>query len=179
MKNGNFASSEVPHQKEEPLYTVPDELRIVSTIQATQGDPDVGLYAGIAEVQLPAAYAIQNVLETERTRKMLEAQGGLKKRDATGLRTQLGYRSMQGGYNGASDRFAKPMSHKEYVLLEEQKSARSGSAAVPTVPLPGHVDVSVNAGAGKRPYAPINGSSGPGTSSDKRVMDEYKKRMRR
>jgi len=188
------------------LYALSDGLRAPVSVEGEGADKDpddasIGNFTGLAEVQLPSSYAIRAAQETERTRQMLAEKGASKKYDATGLRTQLGYRSMQGGYNGTSDRFAKPISHKEFLLIEEKKVERSGVIAAPTVPLPGQElwsPAAAGAGAGvggKRAFSSTGGgggggsgggsggsgghhsSSGGGMATDKRVMDEYRKKM--
>lgn len=167
------------------LYSLSDGLRVPVKAEEEEKDPDasIGNFTGIAEVQLPSSYAVRAAQETERTRQLLAEKGAVKKKDATGLRTQLGYRSMQGGYNGTSDRFAKPMSHKEFQLIEEKKMERSGTIAAPTVALPGQEVVEPVGVGGKRPYSGPGaggghgGGGGGGTATDKRVMDEYRKKM--
>lgn len=72
--------SSAPLTADEKLYRVPAEIRALEgraedEEEAGSSEAEVGIYAGIAEVSLPASFKLRNLQETELAIRALEAQG--------------------------------------------------------------------------------------------------------
>jgi hypothetical protein len=181
------------------LSTVLDTAVIPATatndINERDSNADVGIYTGIAEVELPASYALQNIKDTEKTKRLLYSnstgnrykEGHYASAPKEGcLPSTLGYRRANGGYDGKSDRFTKPMSRAEYAEREAKRTSaemhREGRISIPTVPLPPGDGVDVEAAShsreGKRSHDSTNNKP-QNTASDNRLMESYRKKMRR
>ena len=162
-------------------------------------DADVGVYAGIAEVELPPSYALKNIRETEAWQRRTANGGGgggyvaSSKRSVMGVMpTTVGYRQANGGYDGKSDRYAKPMGHTEWVERDQKRAqaadvrAAGGADRIPTVAAPAEAEAEAAAAAagaragGKRKFDDADRVKlpKPGTASDNRLLEAHKKKWR-
>jgi len=169
-----------------------------------ESESDVGaVYAGLVEVQLPSSYALNNIKQTEITKQKIndnkrkryheKGEGGpTGNGSGSGGLATLGYKSKDGGYDGKSDRYQKPMGREEWKEAEQRrvqmKAAKSGSlsGAIPHVPTSAEIKAETERGGTTSTTTssssiPVNSHRNPTNThySDNRLLDEHKKRMRR
>ena len=169
--------SAAPLTADEKLYRVPEEIRALEgrqadDVAALSSEAEAGIYAGMAEVALPASFRLKNLQETEKAMRELEARG------------KLPHQSSQHG--GGNFRF-----HQRPAVGTNGGGGGGGGGSGGHTTVPGVGAPAVDAGqAGqKRPnstqgqgqssaHGPFR-KPAPGQSHDNYVMMQFKKRNMR